>query len=909
MARKLARSERESLRRDKAKRRIDRRAPHLHAWPRTLFAQLLSEGLLTLDLVYRRRKGGFNAVEVVRFTYQRFADYMIADELLSPVSNSAELTGSLAPGRPLHRRILGASAGVIEAVSVLLAERYETELLTATTWDLDPAALEQWQLAFLHSLPARRAAAVTTSAVDLLEQTRSASHRCGEAAGQVLINLAVRDIAPLDRTYLHRHLTELTMADRDSTWGIALYNGMDTGALGRIVRWASNENHRSYNDASVLRASIPLVWMLGTPHRPMRDHITKSLARLLSDRITVLADLFAIFANVNDAYIFERLCSITYGAVVTGGDRDPESVAQVVRVMAAAHTERGDTPDVLTRDTVRSAIEWCLRHRILEQDEADRLLTPPRTSLVLDVPPLKDLYNRYGRYGDPRERSGFESVLNSVGGHGDFGVKIVDSDVRFFSFHPLDTPYPAEKQSDEEGEADEPLEDILQRLALDSIAASDTAGDRDPALADDHGTDIASPHNTSDDLSHFPTTLARSWIFDRVLALGWTPEKFERFDNSVPSHGRDAHKPERFGKKYQWIALYELLARLSDNYHPHPRWGEPETRYRGPWQLLQRDIDPTLPPAQLLSFASGKTKFGPTFDRNGGSGWWPTAGPSYRLTDPPVGETWAACLDDVPDMQSLVRYSDPDGVKWVVLHATHGWREQDPRGGEYSERPRRDQWSHIYSWLVRKRHTSDVFKHLSERSLMGRWMPEGLSPTSSVYLGEIPWALAATEYPQQWESPSGHQPRFPHPVYPTWNEYTWESVILDCSIDETVTAWMPSHELFEAGQLRWNPGTRIWLDAQSQVAAQYFATTDRDHAALLVRLDWLTQVLAHNNWSVIFGRLGEKQLHNAYSHDPGLIGPWTEIDGTAVLYESGRWKFGEMRTKSVSHVDEVMCGT
>lgn len=44
--------------------------------------------------------------------------------------------------------------------------------------------------------------------------------------------------------------------------------------------------------------------------------------------------------------------------------------------------------------------------------------------------------------------------------------------------------------------------------------------------------------------------------------------------------GRDAHKAERFGKKYQWIAHHELLARLADNLHPaYESWNPDPMRY------------------------------------------------------------------------------------------------------------------------------------------------------------------------------------------------------------------------------------------------------------------------------------------------------------------------------------------
>ena len=87
--------------------------------------------------------------------------------------------------------------------------------------------------------------------------------------------------------------------------------------------------------------------------------------------------------------------------------------------------------------------------------------------------------------------------------------------------------------------------------------------------------------------------LARCWIFERVFSLGWTPERFSDFDRSteVPPYTRSSHKAERFGKKYQWIAMRELVARLTDNLD-FVGWRSETVPYEGPWQVLGRDIDP-----------------------------------------------------------------------------------------------------------------------------------------------------------------------------------------------------------------------------------------------------------------------------------------------------------------------------
>ena len=46
-------------------------------------------------------------------------------------------------------------------------------------------------------------------------------------------------------------------------------------------------------------------------------------------------------------------------------------------------------------------------------------------------------------------------------------------------------------------------------------------------------------------------------VFERVLGLGWTAERFQHLDRG--RHGGRDGMVERVSKKYQWIALYEVL--------------------------------------------------------------------------------------------------------------------------------------------------------------------------------------------------------------------------------------------------------------------------------------------------------------------------------------------------------------
>ena len=64
-------------------------------------------------------------------------------------------------------------------------------------------------------------------------------------------------------------------------------------------------------------------------------------------------------------------------------------------------------------------------------------------------------------------------------------------------------------------------------------------------------------------LDVFDRKLAKRFILGRVLKMGWTVDRFGEFDGNVGGGGREAKKSERIGKKYQWIAFFEILAMIA----------------------------------------------------------------------------------------------------------------------------------------------------------------------------------------------------------------------------------------------------------------------------------------------------------------------------------------------------------
>jgi len=93
----------------------------------------------------------------------------------------------------------------------------------------------------------------------------------------------------------------------------------------------------------------------------------------------------------------------------------------------------------------------------------------------------------------------------------------------------------------------------------------------------------------------FDLNAIKCWIAKRAYDYGWTRKRFKNDNSHMGRYSRDRPSIERISKKYQWLALAELLSRLADNY-----WMEGEYRslpkpYGSPLDIgFERDIDPTI---------------------------------------------------------------------------------------------------------------------------------------------------------------------------------------------------------------------------------------------------------------------------------------------------------------------------
>lgn len=86
---------------------------------------------------------------------------------------------------------------------------------------------------------------------------------------------------------------------------------------------------------------------------------------------------------------------------------------------------------------------------------------------------------------------------------------------------------------------------------------------------------------------------ARWYLYNRINEFGWTKDKFSDIDKKIASNRysysrhNDSSKIDRYGKKYSWIAYYEVAGILDNISLLENEWRN--------YRVVNADIDPTFP--------------------------------------------------------------------------------------------------------------------------------------------------------------------------------------------------------------------------------------------------------------------------------------------------------------------------
>jgi hypothetical protein len=651
----------------------------------------------------------------------------------------------------------------------------------------------------VHTLGLRSNNSVTERTVQLLNEA-STDFDLGEEVLEAVLTVTTQPGHRLNADRLHRNLLGHSFAERDAWWGTNTYFVLDdSGALHRLLRWAEQlptpaatrpspvpatvltvrraglapaaetSTELQPADAEVVRlAATTLVWTLTSPNRFLRDRSTKALVQLLLGHPDVLTGLLERFLDrdagqVDDPYLFERLVLVAHGVLVrTRADSTrPELLRAVAHqilisiygtVSSAAHASR----NALLCSAATRIVQAAHAAGLVSAADLHRTEHPHACPDVGDATDDATLETRYPSRDSDNERL-WGSLRSSLTSLADFATYEVRAAVEHFSQLPLSTPAPPQDPGPVmiPEPAVQAFRDRLPDTVQDVLGSSqgvkrllDNDRQAKRVLDDEQYRLLKACARTPTREEQLATTCVDKdwscrWIMDSAVQRGWTPERFASFDNhNGHGHGRQGHKAERFGKKYAWLGLHELVERLANHRHMKNRPSSDFARYPGAGPLLLTDIDPTLPPAaHPLSDPAEEDDPGDedryaTFAPAVLDGRWNPPAPALPSRDQ-ITE-WINDTDHLPDLAQL-GIRNLDGTSWIVLNE---YATDHASGRDWSGQA--EQWHIQHSWLVADAYYRQVLGFLRDRSLMGRWMPE--APTRhGVYLSDLPLPEDDTE--------------------------------------------------------------------------------------------------------------------------------------------------------------------
>ena len=841
--------------------------------------QLQNEGLLTVRL-----SGDEDGEEEYLFTFQRMSDHAIANSLLSRSVPDSDVMEAFTTDTPLRRAIDSDSPilpGLLEALAVQLPEKFGVELNDMpnleTLWGLSQA--------FEMSLLARSEDSFSERTWALVEEIGGAPLRYG-----TLIALSTDPGRDHNAEFLDKELRALPMPQRDAIW--SRYLATDGNQPERLIEWVRDADQHAIRSERAKLVGIQLCWFMTASNRLVRDTATKALVVLLSSRTELARGLWARFKDLDDAYVTERLVSAIYGAAMQGQWGDDELFVVVKDLHADLFSSVAFPPNVLIRDHARGLVQYAQSRNSLPSSFEAHLADPPYGGswpIEYVTEEQMESYTRtYRGSGRHRDEIAASSVFDGdfaryqidyVAGDWSAGAKgsgsiptSQDLACRWLkSFRATASPEMLEAYQVfvvAMSKADDADSYIAKREIAKQAKAAFRAAIGEVPYAQ-WSAEASAWHrdgmyqrlgNRIDGLAQFNLAWARRWVCKRAHDLGWSEELHGDFDASI-TNDRNTHAVERIGKKYQWIALYELCARMADNLEAMPGNREPGDISR------LRNIDPSL----LLS-------------RTEDDGWrrfeepcyWTPPGLDLGPVTVDQALDWLSANQDVFDGEENIEVSNPaDGKQWLVLNGFETWR-----GG--SKALERETWRRISSFVVRKDDLKKALALVERVHFLGSDdIPSARTGGFHTYLGAHPWAWRADddeyepddEWVRAWR-PYGVMKRAVS-ICPTTARYRAESSGYDASLDQNIELNLPAGWLMDSLNLRLTDGATItYVDADGIVRFMDPSVAMLGRSAALIDREAFLSFLEHEKLIVVWAIAGEKNVYGE-GHAGGFGGRWS----------------------------------
>jgi hypothetical protein len=613
-----------------------------------LLTRLVSDGLLSESAVLE----GSSWRDVMVFPYQRFGDHLIARHLLEAhldCSSEGAICRSFYANRPLGKIFRSnewntefRQPGIAAAIMLEFPERMKRTRFRRELVGYLPKARRRplpIKDVFLEGLYWRSGDSFTPYTDRLVEFFLEVDDdRVRGQTFEVLVTLATRYDHPYNAHHLSQRLATWSLAERDRGWSEYIRKSGELGALHRVLVWIENRRHGGLARAVIDNDVRLLALGLTTTDRTLRDRVTRALVEIGIDHPSALLDCASALLEFNDPYVPERMLAAAYGVAMRQW-ADPGG--QELRTSIVPFARRL-VRRMFVPDAPSGTQHALTQGYALGIIEICRLVAPRAIAtrhLGYLRRPMKQLASPF-RNASRIENAHVADASNAV--HMDF-----------------------------------------ENYTIGSLV----------------------PGRANYDMANVEYASVRKQILDRIRTLGYTTSRFAGPDSEIARQnwGPSTYgKVDRYGKKYSWIAYFEMYGVRQDR-GELPEWRQEE---RPP----DCDVDPSFPSEPRL---------------------WKPALPPVFTGAPTSPAAWLSSGPD-PDYRSLLRRDSVDGQHgpWLLLD---GYVAQI---GAYD----REVFTFMRSLLVDDRNAKRLADLVETETYLGNDKIPNPASDYYTYLGEIPWS-------------------------------------------------------------------------------------------------------------------------------------------------------------------------
>lgn len=629
----------------------------------------------------------------------------------------------------------------------------------------------------------------------------------------IFIENATKENSILNANGLSQLLKTYPLNKRDYLWSTYVNELSEYDRIVSLAYYIEAGNDFNVQSENKIKLLLTLYsWMLSSSNRVLRDRISKAMIEILKTHLNLCQELLLDFQDVNDPYIIQRLYGIVFGAVMKRQNEDME-VYESLALFVYTNIFMGDKvyPDILLRDYARLIIERYI-FEFPEKAELfdESIIKPPYKSEPIPTVEAVD-------YGEEKYHEGGMYRLL-------FSMKF-DSDVKGIGMYG----------------------DFGRYIFQSAI------------------------HHFADVNEQNIYYYAVWFILDK---LGYSNELFSDYDTRMADFDRNQLRHiERIGKKYEWITLYNILARLSDTCYIED-WSDQRCSFKGAWELSVRDFDPTLNTRyhvnpNMFPVFTDETIDGKRFiDRD---------------SNDETIKRWIIEDDDMySSLPSRIIRTDMSGNQWVSLYL----HQEIKRKGDTTKEfvfgyPKGEQHIWAISSLqimkdkaiptVDSLHSSEYIRKNHGMSLIDSY--------SGLFAHEYPWSCGFVAVSNE---EGDEDEKCEIEADPAVINVLWESQY-DSSQDTTTSYLIPSERIIQALDLREKDLYGVFYH-NNEIAAFDTCILGDEYGELLLRKDLFDTFITNNNAVVFWEVVGEKQF---FLGDPNHNQAWQRREGY-YLYNNGQ---------------------